>query len=53
MYNSTRYAFLYSCEMKWLDFIQVKGIGLDSVVSGSSSCIYHIYLTVYLDAEYA
>lgn len=39
--------------MKLLDFMQVKGIELETVVSGSSSCIYHIYLTVSLDAEYA
>lgn len=39
--------------MKLLDFMQVKGIGLETVASGSSSCIYHIYPIVSLDAEYA
>lgn len=39
--------------MKWLDFEQVKGIGLDTAVSGSSACIYPIYLAAYLYADCA
>lgn len=34
-------------------FCTSKGIGLDTVVSGSSACIYHMYLTAYLYADYA